>query len=104
MVKLSGFADEISPDLQTQLDTLDQLGIRFLELRGVWGKNVLDLSQQELQQVKSELDRRGIGVSAIGSPIGKVKLEDVDDGVRPGRRIVQSVQHAGVQNHLEVDL
>jgi 3-dehydroshikimate dehydratase len=74
MVKLSGFADEISPDLKVQLDTLDSLGIKYLELRAVWGKNVLDLTDQELNDVKAELDRRGIGVSAIGSPIGKVPI------------------------------
>jgi 3-dehydroshikimate dehydratase len=75
MVKLSGFADEISPDLEVQLDTLESLGIRHLELRGVWDKNVLDLTDRELAQVKEELDRRGMGVSAIGSPIGKVSIE-----------------------------
>jgi sugar phosphate isomerase/epimerase len=88
MVKLSGFADEISPELQVQLDTLDSLGIRFLELRGVWGKNVLDLSDQELGQVKTELDRRGIGVSAIGSPIGKAPIDGDFDEYRV------RVQHA----------
>jgi sugar phosphate isomerase/epimerase len=75
MVKLSGFADEISPDLQVQLDTLDSLGIKYLELRGVWGKNVLALTDEELTEVKAELDRRGIGVSAVGSPIGKVPID-----------------------------
>jgi sugar phosphate isomerase/epimerase len=74
MVKLSGFADEISPDLEVQLDTLDSLGIKYLELRGVWGKNVLALSKDELAKVKAELGQRGIGVSAIGSPIGKVPI------------------------------
>jgi sugar phosphate isomerase/epimerase len=74
MVKLSGFADEISPDLELQLGTLDSLQIRFLELRGVWGKNVLDLSNEELDTVKEQLHQRGIGVSAIGSPIGKVGI------------------------------
>lgn len=76
MVKLSGFADEISQDLNEQLDTLQSLGIRYLELRGVWGKNVLDLTDEELGQVKAELDRRGIGVSAIGSPIGKAPIDN----------------------------
>jgi sugar phosphate isomerase/epimerase len=74
MVKLSGFADEISQDLGEQLATLDALGIRYLEFRGVWGKNVLDLSQNELARVKAEIDRRGIRVSALGSPIGKAPI------------------------------
>jgi 3-dehydroshikimate dehydratase len=75
MVTLSGFADEISQDLDEQLDTLESLGIKYLELRGVWGKNVLALNDEELDTVKAELDRRGIGVSAIGSPIGKVPID-----------------------------
>jgi sugar phosphate isomerase/epimerase len=76
MVTLSGFADEISPDLDVQLDTLESLNIKFLELRGVWGKNVLALDDTELDRVKAELDKRGIGVSAIGSPIGKAPIDN----------------------------
>ncbi len=83
MVKLSGFADEISPDLEVQLDTLDSLQIRFLELRGVWGKNVLDLTDEELDTVRDELRKRGIGVSAIGSPVGKVSIESDFAEYRP---------------------
>jgi sugar phosphate isomerase/epimerase len=80
MVKLSGFADEISPDLDVQLETLVSLGIGYLELRGVWGKNVLDLSDEELAQVKTSLKENRIAVSAIGSPIGKVPFDvDFDD-------------------------
>jgi sugar phosphate isomerase/epimerase len=42
----------------------------------VWGKNVLDLSDAEAARVKDELDRRKVGVSAIGSPIGKISIDD----------------------------
>jgi sugar phosphate isomerase/epimerase len=73
---LSGFGDEISPDLNEQLDLLESEGVKFLELRGVWNKNVLDLSDKECARVKAELDRRGFGVSAIGSPIGKAAITD----------------------------
>jgi len=75
MFTLSGFADEISPDLTLQLDTLAKLDVRYLELRGVWGKNVLALSDDELGRIKTELGRRGVRVSAIGSPIGKIKID-----------------------------
>ena len=75
MVKLSGFADEISPNLEVQLDTLESLDIKYLELRAVWDKNVLDLTDQERSKVKDALDKRGFGVSAIGSPIGKVSID-----------------------------
>ena len=76
MFTLSGFADEISEDLDTQLDVLEKLRIKYLEFRGVWGKNVLKLSDDEVARVKAELARRGIGVSAIGSPIGKIQIDD----------------------------
>lgn len=75
-ITLSGFADEISSDLQEQLDTLESLGIKHLELRGVWGRNVLSLSDGEAREIKGELDRRGFRVSAIGSPIGKIPVTD----------------------------
>jgi sugar phosphate isomerase/epimerase len=73
---LSGFADEISPDLDVQLDTLAAEEMRFLELRGVWGKNVLKLDDGELARVKGALRARGVGVSSVGSPIGKIGIKD----------------------------
>ncbi len=76
MFELTGFADEISPDLEVQLDVLASLNIRYLELRGVWGKNVLELTDAEVARVKALLAQRGIRVSAIGSPIGKIGIEE----------------------------
>jgi len=76
MFTLSAFADEISPDLNEQLDVLESEGIRYLELRGVWGKGVLELDDEEIKAVKGELEARGMGVSAIGSPIGKIRLDE----------------------------
>jgi sugar phosphate isomerase/epimerase len=73
---LTGFADEISPELEEQLDTLDEESISYMELRSVWNTNVLDLTDDELQRVKSAAAERGIGISSIGSPIGKVPLTD----------------------------
>jgi len=76
MFTLSGFGDEISPDLTEQLDLLESEGVHHLELRGVWNKNVLELSDEEAARVKAELERRGFGVSAIASPIGKIGIDD----------------------------
>jgi len=76
MFLLSGFADEIDQELERQLETLQELGIRFLELRGVWGKNVLDLDEEEVETVRRRLEAAGIAVSAVGSPIGKVGVDD----------------------------
>ena len=74
LVTLSAFGDEIADDLETQLDVLAAERIFHLELRGAWGQNVLDLSDEQLQQADILLRERGFGVSAIGSPIGKSDL------------------------------
>lgn len=39
MITLTGFADEISSELDVQLDVLESEQIHHLELRSVWGKN-----------------------------------------------------------------
>ena len=79
MIRLSAFADEISADLDEQIAVLRGENIHFLELRGVWGTNVLDLSDREVADVRRALDAASIGVSAIGSPIGKVPVNDSFD-------------------------
>jgi sugar phosphate isomerase/epimerase len=71
---LTGFADEISPELDEQLETLAQESINYMELRSVWNTNVLDLSDDELDRVKSGTAERGIRISSIGSPLGKVSV------------------------------
>lgn len=76
MWTLSGFADEISPDLQTQLDTVTDLGLTHIELRSVWEVNVLDLSAAQRAEVASALQERGLRLSSIGSPIGKIGITD----------------------------
>lgn len=69
---LSGFADEISPDLPVQVATLKRLGVAGLDLRGVDGKNVLDLSGERLLEVKAACEVEGLHIACIGSPVNKV--------------------------------
>ncbi len=71
---LSAFGDEIDQDLATQLDVLASEDVYYLEFRGAWGQNVLDLDGAQLKQARNLLHERGFGVSAIGSPIGKSQI------------------------------
>jgi sugar phosphate isomerase/epimerase len=76
MFTLSAFADEISPDPQEQIDVLKQCGIRHIELRSILKTNVLELTDLQVKELKSLLDRSEFRLSAIGSPIGKVRIDE----------------------------
>jgi 3-dehydroshikimate dehydratase len=75
MFTLSAFADEISPDPQQQIDVLASCGVRHVELRSILKTNVLDLTDLQVAELKSLLDKHGFRLSAIGSPIGKVRID-----------------------------
>jgi sugar phosphate isomerase/epimerase len=76
MFILSAFADEIDPDPKVQLDVLEQCGVRHIELRSIHKTNVLDLTDTQVADFKKLMDQRGFKLSAIGSPIGKIKITD----------------------------
>ena len=69
---LSGFGDEIDEDPVVQLSVLRALGARFIEVRSAWGVNVVSLTDAQLAELARLIGRRGMGVSAIASPLGKV--------------------------------
>ncbi|MCE7003224.1 sugar phosphate isomerase/epimerase [Kibdelosporangium philippinense] len=72
---LSGFGDEIDPDPVVQLAVLEAVGARHLELRGAWDTGVLELDSRQRSDLRKLLDERGLQVSAIASPLGKVSLD-----------------------------
>jgi sugar phosphate isomerase/epimerase len=76
MWTLSGFSDEISSDFETQCALVSKLGLKYLEFRSAWDTNVLDLDTDQLADAKNLLAARGLGVSSIGSPIGKIRIDD----------------------------
>lgn len=76
MPTISGFADEISPDPVEQCRVLADLGVGWLELRSAWGVGVLDLDDGQVRSLRRLLDRAGLRVSSIGSPIGKIGIGD----------------------------
>jgi sugar phosphate isomerase/epimerase len=73
---LSGFGDEIAPDLEDQIAVLNQQSVGAVELRSAWGTNVVDMDDDTLDRAHGLLDAAAIRVSAVGSPVGKVSIED----------------------------
>jgi sugar phosphate isomerase/epimerase len=76
MWTLSGFVDEISDDFTEQCTVAAGLGLTHLELRSAWGTNILDLDADQLARMQQVMDQHGLRVSSIGSPIGKVFVDD----------------------------
>ena len=75
MFTLSAFADEISPNPEEQITVLASCGVRHIELRSILKTNVLDLTDLQIAEFKSLLDKHSFRLSAIGSPIGKIRID-----------------------------
>jgi 3-dehydroshikimate dehydratase len=76
MFTLSAFADEIDPDPQVQVDVLRRCNVRHIEFRSILKTNVLALTDLQIDEFKSLLDRNGFQLSAIGSPLGKIRVDE----------------------------
>lgn len=73
---LSGFSDEIDQNFDKQLEVASACGVKAIEIRGVNGRGIQTYSPEEAVALKAKLDAKGMHVSSIGSPIGKIKITD----------------------------
>ena len=74
--KLSGFSDEISSDIASQFYVLSKLKMKYFEPRGVNGKNISELDEDDVEFLKRRMYSSGIKASSLGSPVGKIKITD----------------------------
>ena len=80
--KISGFADEICRSFEDQLDAVRRMGMKYICIRsadvdGSGVRNIADFTPEEAKAwLFPLLSSRGIGVSSLGSPIGKIGIED----------------------------
>jgi sugar phosphate isomerase/epimerase len=74
MAKLSAFADEVTDDFLGQVKYLESRHVGYIEPRFIDKKNIMDLTKGELKDARTIIRDHGLKVSAIGSPIGKVRL------------------------------
>jgi len=88
--KISGFSDEIDKSIVTQFTVLNKLGIKYFEPRGIDGKNISALTDDEVKSLKENMQKYGISVSSIGSPIGKIFMtDDFDAHFETFKRVVK---------------
>jgi 3-dehydroshikimate dehydratase len=76
MPLLSAFADEVTDDFKGQIDFLVSESIGFIEIRFLNKKNVIDLTPAEMHETKQLMSDSGIRVSAVASPVGKIRIDE----------------------------
>lgn len=74
-MQLTAITDEISQDFAHALDVLAEYGATGAELRGLWGTNIADLSNDQIAQAKNELQKRGMRAVCLATPFYKCDLE-----------------------------
>lgn len=97
-MRLSAFADEASTSLEGQIEALKRNGIGLLEIRGVDGENIKDISTAKLNRVANALKENEIKVWSIGSPCGKnLPSDSFDRQIDSFKHICEAAQILGAE-------
>lgn len=75
-INIYAFADEASADIDEQIKALKRNSLDGLEIRNVDGTNISDITEQKAKEVRAKLDSAGLNVWSLGSPIGKIGIND----------------------------
>ena len=71
-LNIYAFADEASGRIDGQIAAMRRNGLNGLEIRGVDGQNIADITVEKAREVRCKLDDAGLCVWSMGSPIGKI--------------------------------
>jgi L-ribulose-5-phosphate 3-epimerase len=74
--RIAAITDEFSPDLETAVRSMAAVGMTGAELRVVFGKNILDLTDDELDRAIAIVRGGGLDIVSIASPVLKCVLPD----------------------------
>jgi L-ribulose-5-phosphate 3-epimerase len=77
--RVAAITDEFSPDIEIAARSMAEIGMTGAELRMVFGKNILDLTDEELDRAMAIVRSRGLEVISIASPVLKCVLPDAPD-------------------------
>lgn len=74
MIPISAITDEFSPDFDTALAAMSAVGMTGAELRLISGKNIIELSDDEVASLRARAERQGMRIVSIASPVLKCVL------------------------------
>jgi L-ribulose-5-phosphate 3-epimerase len=74
---IAAITDEFATDdLDVALDAMSEAGMTGAELRVISGKNIIDLSDDEIARARARVEAHGMRVLSIASPLLKCVLPD----------------------------
>ena len=76
MMKISAFGDEAAVDFEQQLQVLQDLDIRLIDIRAAWGVNCARFTDEHVRRIKRLCEQNGVAAACMGSPIGKSPIGD----------------------------
>ncbi len=76
---IAAITDEFSPDLAAAARSMSEIGMSAAELRMVFGKNIIDLTDEELDRAKQIVSQQGMSIISIASPLLKCVLPDAPE-------------------------
>ena len=77
-MKIYAFADESGAMIDHQIESMKRNRLNGLEIRNVDGTNISDITLDKAKEVRQKLDDAGLATWSIGSPIGKIHIENDD--------------------------
>ena len=97
-VNIYAFADEACPRIDGQIDALCRNALDGLEIRGVDGTNISDITLDKAREVRNKLDASGLTVFSVGSPIGKIALDgDLEGHLALARNTFEAARTLGTR-------
>lgn len=75
-IPIGAITDEFSPDLDTALTAMAGVGMTFVELRVISGRNIIDHTDEEVDRIRARVEERGMRILSIASPVLKCVLPD----------------------------
>jgi sugar phosphate isomerase/epimerase len=88
MIRLCAFSDEYGSSLDAQIEGLKKNGISLMEIRNVDGVNIAKMTEEMAADYAARLKEAGISVWSIGSPLGKV---DINEDFEAYKKVVHHV-------------
>lgn len=96
--KLAAFADEADGSIDGQIKAMKENGVSFLEIRGVDCQNIADITKEKAKEVRSKLDEAGLAVWSLGSPFGKINInDDFEPHLEKFKRSLENAQILGAK-------